>query len=172
MTFHIYELFQGVTDNDHDSLNLSEVNCVTSVIPGTNISGSASASILACDQTYNISSLNQRPTFPNLSDDITSVEFTRNLIQKLQEKDTKIQFLESKIQQLNQVINLQCIKKCNYTKHVCLLISCEQEMGINTWFCYLTSLTSSTQSIFCFVQTVTSTLYILTEKLVTTNNLC
>ena len=89
------------TDNDHDSLNLSETSSVTSVIPGPAMSASASVGLLVCEPNSSTSTPVMRPTTPTQAE--VSTDDAKDLLRQLQEKDRRIQFLEVKIQQLTQV---------------------------------------------------------------------
>ena len=89
------------TDNDHDSLNLSESSSVTSVVPGSAMSASASVGLLVCEPNSSTSTPVMRPTTPTQAEGAT--DDAKDLLRQLQEKDRRIQFLEVKIQQLTQV---------------------------------------------------------------------
>lgn len=87
------------TDNDHDSLNLSESSSVTTVREQP--PQATTASLQPAEQpTVNSSTSTPvlRPTTPTLGEEPNSQE----LVKQLQEKDRRIQFLEVKIQQLTQ----------------------------------------------------------------------
>jgi len=87
------------TDNDHDSLNLSESSSVTTVREQP--PQATTASLQPAEQpTVNSSTSTPvlRPTTPTLGEEPNSQE----LVRQLQEKDRRIQFLEVKIQQLTQ----------------------------------------------------------------------
>jgi len=87
------------TDNDHDSLNLSESSSVTTVREQQ--PQATTASLQPAEQpTVNSSTSTPvlRPTTPTLGEEPNSQE----LVRQLQEKDRRIQFLEVKIQQLTQ----------------------------------------------------------------------
>jgi len=87
------------TDNDHDSLNLSESSSVTTVREQP--PQATNASLQPAEQpTVNSSTSTPvlRPTTPTLGEEPNSQE----LVRQLQEKDRRIQFLEVKIQQLTQ----------------------------------------------------------------------
>lgn len=88
------------TDNDHDSLNLSETSSVTSVIPGPAMTASASVGLLVCEPNSSTSTPVMRPTTPTQAEGAT--DDAKDLLRQLQEKDRRIQFLEVKIQQLTQ----------------------------------------------------------------------
>jgi len=88
------------TDNDHDSLNLSESSSVTSVVPGPAMSASASVGLLVCEPNSSTSTPVMRPTTPTQAEGAT--DDAKDLLRQLQEKDRRIQFLEVKIQQLTQ----------------------------------------------------------------------
>jgi len=88
------------TDNDHDSLNLSETSSVTSVIPGPTMSASASVGLLVCEPNSSTSTPVMRPTTPTQAE--VPTDDAKDLLRQLQEKDRRIQFLEVKIQQLTQ----------------------------------------------------------------------
>lgn len=88
------------TDNDHDSLNLSESSSVTSVVPGPAMSASASVGLLVCEPNSSTSTPVMRPTTPTQGEGAT--DDAKDLLRQLQEKDRRIQFLEVKIQQLTQ----------------------------------------------------------------------
>jgi len=87
------------TDNDHDSLNLSESSSVTTVREQP--PQATNASLQPAEQpTVNSSTSTPvlRPTTPTIGEEPNSQE----LVRQLQEKDRRIQFLEVKIQQLTQ----------------------------------------------------------------------
>lgn len=89
------------TDNDHDSLNLSESSSVTTVVPVVGTPACLQAA--APDATAANSSTStpvMRPTTPTQGEggELSQAE----LLKQLQEKDRRIQFLEVKIQQLTQ----------------------------------------------------------------------
>jgi len=89
------------TDNDHDSLNLSESSSVTTV--REQAPQAANASLQPAEQpTVNSSTSTPvlRPTTPTLGED--QEPNSQELVRLLQEKDRRIQFLEVKIQQLTQ----------------------------------------------------------------------
>jgi len=88
------------TDNDHDSLNLSETSSITSVVPGPTMSTSTSVGLLVCEPNSSTSTPVMRPATPTQSE--ASTDDTKELLRQLQEKDRRIQFLEVKIQQLTQ----------------------------------------------------------------------
>jgi hypothetical protein len=88
------------TDNDHDSLNLSESSSVTTVREQP--PQATTASLQPAEQpTVNSSTSTPvlRPTTPTLGEPEPN---SQELVRQLQEKDRRIQFLEVKIQQLTQ----------------------------------------------------------------------
>jgi len=88
------------TDNDHDSLNLSESSSVTTVREQP--PQASTASLQPAEQpTVNSSTSTPvlRPTTPTLGEPEPN---SQELVRQLQEKDRRIQFLEVKIQQLTQ----------------------------------------------------------------------
>jgi len=88
------------TDNDHDSLNLSESSSVTTVREQP--PQATTASLQPAEQpTVNSSTSTPvlRPTTPTLGEELPN---SQELVRQLQEKDRRIQFLEVKIQQLTQ----------------------------------------------------------------------
>jgi len=92
------------TDNDHDSLNLSESSSATTVVPTvTGVSpGSLQPTPEICRESVNSSTSTpvMRPTTPTQGGDCDPNQ--AELLRQLQEKDRRIQFLEVKIQQLTQ----------------------------------------------------------------------
>lgn len=88
------------TDNDHDSLNLSESSSVTTIREQP--PQATTASLQPAEQpTVNSSTSTPvlRPTTPTLGEPEPN---SQELVRQLQEKDRRIQFLEVKIQQLTQ----------------------------------------------------------------------
>lgn len=103
------------TDNDHDSLNLSESSSAISIIAppagitpcggktvcaGTPTPNSSMVGLLTCDVNSSASTPVLRPTTPILVD--SQVDDTQQLIALLEEKDRRIQILELKVEQLLQ----------------------------------------------------------------------
>jgi len=96
------------TDNDHDSLNLSESSSATTVVPGPGVPavnpGTLQPTAESCSsrETANSSTSTPvlRPTTPTQGGDCEPGQ--AELLRQLQEKDRRIQFLEVKIQQLTQ----------------------------------------------------------------------
>lgn len=88
------------TDNDHDSLNLSESSSVTTIREQPPQATTASLQP-AEHPTVNSSTSTPvlRPTTPTLGEPEPN---SQELVRQLQEKDRRIQFLEVKIQQLTQ----------------------------------------------------------------------
>jgi len=99
------------TDNDHDSLNLSESSSAVSIIgrealtvttqsSKTGTSSSSMVGLLTCDVNSSASTPVLRPTTPTSGE--CQGEDTQRLISLLEEKDQRIQLLELKVEQLLQ----------------------------------------------------------------------
>jgi len=102
------------TDNDHDSLNLSESSSAVSVIAppvvvttgaqaktgAVSVVTTVSVGLLSCDLGNSSTSTPiQRPTTPTTGE---QGEDTMRLLDQLEEKDRRIQILELKVEQLSQ----------------------------------------------------------------------
>lgn len=99
------------TDNDHDSLNLSESSSAVSVMVSASLATTiaktgptcvSTAGLLTCDTNSTASTPVLRPTTPTLGDQGAGQPLEERLMTQLEEKDRRIQLLELKVEQLSQ----------------------------------------------------------------------